>query len=255
MSHQRYVSKELTHFAGKHLNSQEEQYALLVHDILRKGRLGKPDMVDGTVSPEGFTMSTSVGEKICGNQMYEPRMVCFCDIPVADLSLHIRKYSKFGLAFKKDYMLDRGATPVFYASATSIDRFGSHFLPRTPHSHSVVLNAIVETYHSLFQEVFHLVCKGRKEEETCPEGLKPLLTRLRVLKSDLDMYVFSYFKCFDARKDDDDEENFYMECEWRVLGAVTFSLEDVFRVIIPSSFSKRFRQDVPEYVGQISFAD
>src|SRR5437879_5919630 len=186
MSDQRYVSKELTHFVGRGLSSQEEQYALLVHQILVKRRLGRPDMVDNIVSPEGFTISTSTGEKICCNTMYEPKMVCLCDIPVADLSLHIRKYSMFGLAFKKGYMLERGATPVFYASATSIDRFGSHSLSTTQPSHSDVLNAIVAEYQSLFQEVSHLTATGSKEEENCPEALKPLLTRLRFLKDDLD---------------------------------------------------------------------
>ena len=40
--------------------------------------------------------------------------MCFCDIPVGDLGLHMRKYSPFGLAFKKDFFAEQGALPVFY---------------------------------------------------------------------------------------------------------------------------------------------
>src|SRR5689334_24442201 len=49
-------------------------------------------------------------------------MVCFCDIPVEDLPLHMKKYSQFGLAFSKGFLIGKGATPVFYVSETSLVR-------------------------------------------------------------------------------------------------------------------------------------
>jgi hypothetical protein len=47
------------------------------------------------------------------------QVVCFCDIPVIDLAIHVRKYSKFGLAFKKAFLIERGACPVFYVANES----------------------------------------------------------------------------------------------------------------------------------------
>lgn len=67
--------------------------------------------------------------------------------------------------------------------------------------------------------------------------------------------IFSFMVLFDASKPDDDPGNFYMEREWRVLGNVEFSLSDVSRVIIPESYATSFRDDAPEYVGQLTFAD
>ncbi|WP_370631585.1 hypothetical protein [Methylovirgula sp. HY1] len=33
--------------------------------------------------------------------------------------MHVRKYSRFGLAFKKDFLIERGACPVFYVANES----------------------------------------------------------------------------------------------------------------------------------------
>jgi ribosomal protein L24E len=46
-------------------------------------------------------------------------MVCFCDIPIGDLGIHIKKYGQFGLAFKKSFLIERGANPVLYVERNS----------------------------------------------------------------------------------------------------------------------------------------
>jgi hypothetical protein len=49
-------------------------------------------------------------------------VVCFCDIPETDLAIHVSKYSKFGLAFKKEFLIKKGASPVLYvANETPVD--------------------------------------------------------------------------------------------------------------------------------------
>ena len=73
--------------------------------------------------------------------------------------------------------------------------------------------------------------------------------------SDLTLNLLSYVKFFDANKSDDDEENFYMEREWRSPYYIHFEIEDIQRIILPNSYSKKFRHDVPEFVGQITFSD
>ncbi len=46
-----------------------------------------------------------------------------------------------------------------------------------------------------------------------------------------------------------------MEREWRVLDRVPFALSDVCRIILPESYARRFRADIPNYFGQISFVE
>jgi hypothetical protein len=104
---QRYVSNELTHFVGRSLQTADEQFRLLTANILTSGKLGT--LPDGSfqVCADGSTHPTS-------NEMVHYPMVCFCDIPVPDLTLHMEKYSRFGLALKKAFLIPKGARPVFY---------------------------------------------------------------------------------------------------------------------------------------------
>lgn len=67
--------------------------------------------------------------------------------------------------------------------------------------------------------------------------------------------VFSFMKFFDAGKNEEDPDNYYMEREWRKWGNLQFTLEDVSRVILPKDYAARFRKDVPDYIGQITFSE
>ena len=71
--------------------------------------------------------------------------------------------------------------------------------------------------------------------------------------SQMGALVWGYFKFFDDTKPEDDLDNYYMEREWRVHGDVNFSIEEVTRVILPESFSKKFRDDMPDFYGQLIF--
>ncbi len=68
-------------------------------------------------------------------------------------------------------------------------------------------------------------------------------------------YVFTYIKCFDAKRLVDDENNYYMEREWRIANNVDFALADVHRVLFPQKYAAQFRADLPAYIGQITFLD
>jgi hypothetical protein len=68
-------------------------------------------------------------------------------------------------------------------------------------------------------------------------------------------YVFTFMKCFDAKRQFQDPENFYMEREWRLGANLNFDLSDVVRVFLPATYAERFRRDLPTYAGQITFID
>ena len=160
-------------------------------------------------------------------------MVCFCDIPLRDLDIHIRKYGPFGLAFRRKFLVDQGATPVFYIAADSAVTPGS------------CLGARYDENFAPYGEL-RIAIHGTPPEAF--PGLSPLM-------SFLDLRLFSYLKFFDSTKADDDPENFYMEREWRVVGTVKFSVPDVERVIIPRAYGPRLREACPNYNGQVTFVD
>jgi len=115
---QRYISGELTHFVGgdkevsDKYSSDQECFELLV-TILKSGVLKAPPL--STDPAVEITAQTVVsGTSFSARDMYRSSVVCFCDIPLADLSLHMNKYSRFGISFTKGTLLPKGVNPVFY---------------------------------------------------------------------------------------------------------------------------------------------
>jgi len=46
------------------------------------------------------------------------KMVCFTDVPLRHSQEHCKRYGRFGIAFHKLKLMNKGAQPVFYASHT-----------------------------------------------------------------------------------------------------------------------------------------
>jgi hypothetical protein len=82
-----------------------------------------------------------------------------------------------------------------------------------------------------------------------------LASTLHLISEFLIVGIIEFIKCFDALKEEDDPENYYMEREWRVPRNIQFKLSDVERIIIPRKFVAAFRADVPDYNGQLHFVD
>jgi len=71
-----YVSGLLTHFVGRHLATDEARFDLLV-TVLESGRL----------RGSGKNRISVSGEKLSARKMFDPDVVCFCDIPVSSPSV------------------------------------------------------------------------------------------------------------------------------------------------------------------------
>jgi len=185
--------------------------------------------------------------------------VYFCDIPTADLKIHMAKYSQFGVSFLKSFLVKKGANPAFYIAGDSIIPtddatarivFPSGAMP-TPLTRSALMNQLIKT---------HLGNPDRQRNVAQIEGYNSALLQAEIVRSQLlDAMIranfLSFCVPFDSAKDDDDASNYYMEREWRVIGNVSFSVEDVWRIIIPKLYAKRFREDMQDYAGQITFSD
>ena len=241
MPTQRYVSPELTHFVGQGLSSEDQRYSLLVNDILKGGCLkfppiddsrcieglsGNLPIVGGTRTPDGDDTEAAYSQRIC-----------FCDIPVTDLEIHMNKYSRFGLSFLKRFLIGKGANPVMYVAENS--QALSFRLPESTRDEPWSRRRVFERNIELLEEY-------RRENR----GKFPMY-----LEYFLDILVLPFIKYFDDSASDEHKANVYMEREWRVIGDVKFTLSDVHRVFMPERYAERFRKDLPNYTGQLTFSD
>jgi hypothetical protein len=183
--------------------------------------------------------------RLSDNRAYRGSFVCFCDIPLSDLGLHIWKYGRFGLAFTKAFLLELGATPVMYVPTTgrpAILPWWNYGRGRVA-SNAASFDAFWKHYKELDEFAKNQICEPRLSRSIG-----------RVMQF-LDSHVLSHLKFFDPSVADWEEENFYMEREWRISGDVEFDLQEVRRIIIAESYARRFRRDFPEYSGELMFSD
>jgi hypothetical protein len=250
---QRYVSRELTHFVGRGPHGPkplEEQYATLL-SILTSGWLSGDFNNPGKPRPieiNGF-------KKVCEADVFDTRPVCFCDIPVEDFGIHMAKYGSIGLSFLKSFLVPQGASPAFYVAKDSLAELD--FRTGEPALKSTRGALFNEQVHSLLGlHVQRLLWKDQRRH--FPDDCGELVDHINALSHPmwfLYYHVFGHIKCFSSSLDEDHQQNFYMEREWRMVRDLKFEVRDVWRVILPRELVCRFRSDVRDYNGQITFSE
>ncbi|GAG37696.1 unnamed protein product, partial [marine sediment metagenome] len=210
--------------------------------------------------------------KIIENEMYSPTMVCFCDIPIEDLGIHINKYSPFGISFEKDFIVKKGGTPIYYIPIDARQRWynkitGERFLelfkkaggPDIKYekqnyediNKGEYFRRMLKIHHDFFTLINKLITKySQRLESTDALDLLDQYSRLDIF---LNFQFFSNLKFFNHNLSDDDPDNYYYEREWRILTNIKFNIEDVRRVLIPEEYAKNFRNDCPNYYGQLTY--
>jgi len=243
---QRYVSSDLTHFVGRRRKNQTERYKLLKR-ILNTGLLKASPKPKGT-GPLVRVFQKDPELRLSSNLACGLPAVCFCDIPLCDLPVHMIKYKEFGLAFSKDFLADFGALPILYVPMCG--RPSS--LPYEGYARGRVASQTVcfDEFWRVFNRVDLALSQLRNQK-----GLEPLTKDLQRMITFLEFHLVSNLKFFDHRLSDIDPDNFYMEREWRVCQDIPFTLDDVVRVILPERFSTQFRRDFRRFDGEVVFAD
>lgn len=266
-SQQRYISNELTHLFG---NKQEEKGDKPYNTLCSI-------LSEGILSPHGkkggfeFTVRGGPQLKLSDNTMYHPDMICFCDIPLGDLHIHINKYGQFGISFPKKFVVRQGGTPVFYIPKQAyVDASLTHnYLSSNKEDY---FNKLIKPYRLLFFWLFiQCIHKNHSSSNTIdlpnddpndlntPKSFEDLIKRYPYTPNEiwkfLDLHLFSFVKFFDHSLPDNDQNNYYFEREWRITGCLKFTTEDVSRIIIPKNYAKRFRIDFPNYHGQLNFSE
>ena len=256
MASQNYVSTQLTHFVGRGLKTAEEQYTLVL-EILRTGWL-RPSY-RGEFGA-GTTMRTDPKKPLASNECVRAAALCFCDIPFDDLAIHMAKYSSFGLAFSKKFMLAQGASPVFYVAKNAAAPASPGIGPRTLGEKFQCLRDDLAGVCAKMHEYAYRNAPAATSalQFTCklsPPGTPAelqILGKLNAFVSDLDQMVFAHLKSFNGLLSDDHIDNFYMEREWRKMDGLAFRPENVERIIVPIGFESRLRREFSQYTGLIS---
>lgn len=254
---QKYVSSELAHFVGRGMN-EEKQYQLLIK-ILNEGWITHPPH-NPNISGN---LSINTSASLSSNHMYSPEIVCFCDIPKADLGIHIAKYSPFGLSLSKDFIINQGGCPVFYlpkeanvqarkdASTEeenrSLQEFGVDAYFETIEK-GQYFDRMTQEYHSLMRMFRSMIMKN-----TQSPGVPEEQTRLMEFERFINFHIFSYIKFYDHSYADDHDDNYYLEREWRVIGNVKFELDDIETVFMPKQYAHKFREECPAFRSQLIF--
>jgi abortive phage resistance protein AbiGi (putative antitoxin) len=287
---QRYVSRDLSHFVGRG-RPEPEQYDILVQKILNTGWITHgPNHDPKAQRGVGLDMS----KPISTDEAIKYQVVCFCDIPEPDLSLHTKKYSRFGLAFPKQFLIEKGACPVFYVAneghvpvealfrpgdfenrietalkTGSIDRalyFDTSVRAildmlagidaiACPEDRRYFKGVDAMEFKDRLQKLFGLSQLHIAAMLAEIKGNEQAMASTRMVIDFLINHVFTFFKCFDAKRAIEDDRHYYMEREWRLGNNLQFSLQDVSRVFFPRKYAQQFRSDLPHYFGQVSFLD
>jgi hypothetical protein len=170
--------------------------------------------------------------------LFVQQCVCFCDIPEGGWDIHISKYGRFGLAFEKQYLVPKGASPVFYVATDSSSiramKRGQYFDERIA-DYSTLKDLVEANRESLLEQAL----------------TRDIVKRFEKVSSFLDFMILGLLKPFDTRLPDAASANVYLEREWRVLGDISFERRDVAKVYAPTGQVARVGQRFPDLVGRI----
>jgi len=239
---QGYISEFLFHFIGKDIHGEEEQYELL-----------KQIISDGWISYYPHEKNLAIGPTDIRSmqdrkleEMFNPKCICFADIPIKDLSLHSSKYSKFGIGFKRDFLISKGANPVFYIEKNSI-------LYKNQSGTNNLIKLSKEDYYQEYSSktIWYFLMKYLScfEKNTSKDHSKELSDTWEILMFLIN--IFSHLKPWDDSLGEYDPRNFYYEREWRSLNNVDFNLSDIEVICLPNKFKEQFTNDFPSFSGKL----
>ena len=239
----RYFSDELFHFVGfAHPDDDEANYATLKL-ILQTGCISHPPHT----SDWGATSICFTWEKALVSGMIIPAVVCFADIPVEHLSLHVAKHGAFGLSLPRQLLARYGARPVMYIPLRSDNR-GSPF--------GAELLRDIEQVYRRFQ--LHIL-----EKTARPADVSRRIGKLP--GTEVEGSIGDGF-CLRQRLPRLREAGTTPNCPMTMLATITRSVSGgnsatsgsrraTRRVVVAAGFEERLARDYPQYASRLYVAD
>ena len=267
-----YISNKLCHFVGRALKDDWERYRLL-QKIIKMGMLLVNPNEKG--SPPRIGTSSDYKEiDDLGEVFSEIKCICFCDIPDNDLAIHTSKYSKLGLAFRKDFLVQAGARPVQYVpicADMSIQMKGC-ITPQSPRKYFPEISRLflytlimIDVLNGNDNTIVHMYQQGKQTSQQIKQLAAYLELNLPEIVFENNVHAVAYtlfhhtinsnayIKLFDPSLPENDPQNYYMEREWRCLENVKFTLDDIETVYLPYSeiMEDLFIKSFPELEDRI----
>lgn len=239
----KYVSDELYHFVGfSHPEDHETNYETLLKIIDSKCVSHPPH--DGYSQEIRITLNWDA--KIEEGELVVPEVICFCDIPYEALGIHMAKYGRFGLSFRRRFLVTWGVRPVTYVPIQP-DSF-------TVGPASVYSIFIIPEWQAIWQGFYeHVRAPIKQTSWTHTLAEKPVSANDAIIAAHdlMARHFFGFLKAFNADLVEDSSENFYMEREWRKINNLPFEIGNVASVVVPESYKVRLQNDRPDYSDKI----
>ena len=237
----RYTSDELFHFVGwSHPADHATNYKIL-KSILIDRCISHPPHKRGW-GDEQYTLNPT--ETLLSGELLVPNVVCFADIPVEALAIHIKKYGAFGLSLSRHHLVRYGARPVMYVPLHTGDDM------------SIYGRTLLKDIEAIFRSL----CDTTQDfppltERYVGRQLGSLQEAAQATESLLGTTFLAFLKPFNAELDESAPDNFYMEREWRRLGNVCFESDHVCRILAPDAYVGRLRADCPAFEQKVESID
>lgn len=241
MPNQSYVSEEFHHFVGRQQGGDLEAQYDILRMILGSCRL----LRSHRHQPNCIVVERDLDGSFVEESFISAGILCFCDIPANDLSIHTRKYGFFGLSFPRTFLVERGARPVIYMP---------HHIHDSMSIHGRQLLADIENKYRSFVRLVLDEFEGENETRSRLFTASPESQRDAIIEIShcLEKDFFSYIKAFDINLPEDDPQNYYMEREWRVTTNIEFELSDLSGVFVAPGFESRLQSDFPDFDGTVT---
>jgi hypothetical protein len=295
MGSQRYISNELTHFIGRSLNDEEAQYQLLLKIIRDGWLTHPPhdptkpldEHFDAAklISADGLAVRGIVCFCDIPTTDYKLHISKYSSFGLSFAKSYLVKKGASPVYYIASDSLVFGGFVIHKPSALEselLKAVAANELPRSLYFDAMGMSLvnIISAFLYMMGDRKGVNAPSNWSQEELEINMKisvknvfgindsdyDIIARLlegkkeptRVFKGFCQFVFFhllGFVKAFDSRLPEEDVNNYYMEREWRVLGNVQFALADIERVIFPRAYAERFRRDIPDYMGQIQFAD
>ncbi len=238
-----YVSDQLFHFVGNRAPHDDEKNYKTLLKIIESKCISHPPHKNGwgdvslTIDPKG---------SIQHETMVFPDTTCYCDIPEEHLKIHVQKYGKFGLGFRREKLVEYGTRPVTYFPYNT-----GHNLP------SIHGSALLRDIENVFRGIIRQLENESRPQNSRLFGEEPtnreeaIEASIRMIQKDF----LSFLKPFDSSLAEEDPNNFYMEREWRKFGNFVFELEDISSVCVAKGYEQKILSIYPKLEPRVKISE
>jgi hypothetical protein len=236
-----FLSDDLFHLVGRTSPNDDEANFRTLRAIVESESVMHSD--SRRLPPT--TITVDLAKSLAAGELVVPTLACFCDIPIASLPFHARKYGRFGLGFDRHFLIPRGARPVMYMPMRSDDRSSAHgdTLLRD-------IEAIYKGFHKHLLGPMRARNPGRmaKSLGQMPEKEDMAIDEINTV---LSLYFLAFLKPYNSQLDVGDPHYYYSEREWRMTGSLRFIPGDVTHIVVAKAFEDQARAAMSKYAGKL----